>query len=166
MWPISDLYASLWFVARLIDMDFISEFFQSENFRIVSSIASIASLLLTILIFINLRRIRSYYLFTARVPELADQLKAVSSKLAGYLNEFDDFVPQITLELAGVEVTLLSLSRKVDGRTKRSVNSLLKSVRAYDPKAKDSEALWDIYVDMHKVVVAIEDLQQDKKCER
>lgn len=47
---------------------------RSETFAIAGTISSIISLILTFYVFLDVRQIRNYYLFSARVPELIKKL--------------------------------------------------------------------------------------------
>jgi hypothetical protein len=79
------------------------------TFSDVGSMASIISLIFTVLVLIDVRRLRSYYLFTGRVPVLTQKLDQHQLKIEEYLNDFDKSISLIWLELAKVEVVLKSL---------------------------------------------------------
>ncbi len=149
------------------------------------TIASIISLFITIGIFFGIRKIKSYYIFTARVPEILDKLDQNASKIANYFNDFENSIRQISLEIAEVEVGLTSLKKKVKGKTKTSVTRLLNNIKSYEgPKIKlwtvsfkksgtsskfkftDKEKLWKLYIDLYKLIAEIKELQEDYKWER
>ncbi len=109
-----------------------------------------------------LRKIRSYYTFAARAPQLVEKLERHSSNIANYLNDFDAFLPQIQKELAGAEVALNSLKGKLSRQSRQSVILVLKKIRAYE-KSKNRDGLYDIYVGMLKIEQEIKEIQEDLK---
>lgn len=132
----------------------------------IGSVASILGFLLTILIFLTLRSIRRFYVFTARVPELLKKLIKHARKISEYQKEFSNSQQEIELELAEAEVVLNSLKKKVSRQTKSAVNSTLKTVKAYNNSSNDSKSLWAVYVEMQKLITEIQELQSDLKWER
>ncbi len=125
--------------------------------------ASIIGLLLTIMIFINLRNIKRFYIFTARVPELLEKMRQHAGKISSYQEDFSNSGQEIELELAGAEITLKSLKGKVSRRTKSSIKRVLKAVKNYDRTEKDQDKLWAVYVEIHKLIAEVQELQSDLK---
>ena len=105
-------------------------------------------------------------MFTGRVPDLTRKLDQHQEKLEEYLNDFDKSIPLISLELAKVEVVLKSLSKKLDRQSRKSVVQLLKNIRDYNPRMKNRNRLWQIYIDLNKIIDELADLQEDLKWER
>ena len=132
----------------------------------IGSAASILGFLLTIIIFLTLRSIRRFYVFTARVPELLKKLINHASKISEYQKEFSNSQQEIELELAKTEVVLNSLKKKVSRQTKSAVNSMLKTVKSYNNSSNDSNSLWAVYVEIQKLITEIQELQSDLKWER
>jgi len=132
----------------------------------IGSVASILGFLLTILIFLTLRSIRRFYVFTARVPELLKKLINHARKISEYQKEFSNSQQEIELELAEAEVVLNSLKKKVSRQTKSAVNGTLKTVKTYNNSSNDSKSLWAVYVEMQKLITEIQELQSDLKWER
>lgn len=132
----------------------------------IGSAASILGFLLTIIIFLTLRSIRRFYVFTARMPELLKKLINHASKIAEYQKEFSNSQQEIELELAKTEVVLNSLKKKVSRQTKSAVNSMLKTVNTYNNSSNDSDSLWAVYVEIQKLITEIHELQSDLKWER
>ena len=98
----------------------------------IGSVASILGFLLTILIFLSLRSIRRFYVFTARVPELLSKLKKHAGEISKYQRNFSDSQQEIDLELKTAEVVLKSLKKKVGRQTKYSINKVLKTFNTYN----------------------------------
>lgn len=136
---------------------------------IYSTIASTASLVglgVTIWVLINVRNIRNSYIFAIRVPDLLKQLKTHTKKLSEHMNDFDGLYNQIRLEIALIEEVLRSLRGKLDRRARTSVDALLKLIKAYDWKARDKNALDEIYIELKKLETRIDYLRQDSEVER
>jgi hypothetical protein len=140
--------------------------FQRDLLSDIGTVSSIIGLLLTVIVFINIRKIKNFYLFRARVPELIDKLSVHSSNIASYQYESSDSLQNIPLELAKAEVVLQSLEKKLKGQTRISVQELLKIVREFDVSNNTRDDLWNIYVGMMKVIEQIKDIQEDLRWER
>ena len=141
-------------------------FFQNITFADISNAASILGLLLTILVFINLRSIKRSYIFTARAPELLEKLVKHGSNLSAYLKDFSNSRQEIELELAGAEIVLKSLRSKVGRRAKGSVKRVLKIVKSSNGTNHTQDSLWTIYLEMQKLITEIQELQSDLKWDR
>ena len=126
--------------------------------------ASIVALFLTFLIFINMRKIKRFYVFTARVPELLEKLANHASKISAYQKDFSSSTREIKLLLAETEILLKSIKSKVGTRQiKSSVKRVLKIVTQYNPATQDQDALWTVYVEIQKLVSEIQEFQSDLK---
>ena len=131
------------------------------------SIASIVSLFLTIFIFFGIRKIKRFYIFTGRVPEVVESLDKIASNISKHLNDYEESQPLIRLELAKAEVSLKSLRKKIGKREHRKpINTLIKTINKYKPNSENQEDLRDIYLDLYKIVSQIEELQKDQKWEK
>ena len=131
------------------------------------SIASIISLILTIFIFFGIRKIKRFYIFTGRVPEVVKGLDEIASNISKHLNDYNDFLPQIRLELAKAEVALKTLRKKVGKREhKKPINSLIKTIKNYKPNPEGEEELRQIHIDLYKIVAEVQELRKDQKWER
>lgn len=110
-------------------MSILPEWVTRLSFSDAGSLSSIIALLITIWIAIGIRKIKLFYLFTARVPELGKRLRRHSSNLAKYLNDPESFKEKISEEMVAAEVTVTSLQRKLSGRDKKNVKDLLTGIR-------------------------------------
>lgn len=144
--------------------------FQNLNSRevlsVIGDVVSIISLLLTIFVYYNVRKLREHYMFRARAPEIIRRLLAHSSNLANYLNTFMESLPQIDLELRLAEVQLRSLGKKLRGQPKKSVRQLLKSIKAYDINEQGDEELRRVYVELMKVIEEVKEHRKDLDWEK
>jgi len=131
------------------------------------SIASIISLVLTIIIFFSIRKIQSFYIFTARVPEVVSDLDEIASSISEYLNDFENNIHRISKELARAQAKLQTLKKKLkDRQSKKPISELIKVIKTYNPNSKDEDTLRQIYLDLYKIIAEIKELQKDHKWER
>jgi hypothetical protein len=144
----------------------LAEWASSLTLSDAGSLASLIGLLVTFWVAMSVRRIKSFYIVTARVPELARRLKQHSSALATYLNDFEAFKDKIREELVVTEVTVNSLRRKVSGQTKRTVKVLWKEMRRANGLGVDSSSARALYLRIIHVNEQLKDLQSGLKWER
>ena len=145
-------------------IDLLMKFLRSEFFAILASISSIISLILTFYVFLDVRKIKNYYLFAARVPDLMVKLQESSSNMSDYIKRFDKYALEIEEEVDRSEVLLESLKNKLDGEAKKSIEQLLKDIESYN-KRKDKKAVRQIYRNISKVIIRIKEIQEDRKWE-
>src|SRR6266446_172939 len=142
----------------------VSTYVSKLTFSDVGSVASLLSLAITIYLFHAVRRIKSFYVFKARVPELTEQLRTHASRLATLHRDFDGSRDEVLLELGKAEVTLKSLKKKIGRPTKKSVGKAIKLIDNY-PYNKTKNNLWQVYVDLQKVVQEVIEVQSDRSWE-
>ena len=147
-------------------MDIILCFLNSHWFTALASLASICSLGLSIAVLFNVRKIRGFYVFTARVPPLLDRLEANSSDLSRLLNDFAGFRQQIRIKLGDTQVVLESLRSKVPPPHRQAVRRLAATIKLYDMERDGPEPVRTIYIEILKVAAAIQEYREDIKWER
>ena len=128
-----------------------------------SDIASIVSLGLTLLVYFNVRKLRRAYLFTARVPELIEELSAKASSLASLHGAQSK--SQIQVLMAESDVLLRSLKSKVGGNSRAAVNAVLVATAEYQLN-DSSDIVWRVYVAMQKCLAELRQTQLDLKWDR
>jgi hypothetical protein len=114
------------------------------------------------------RKIRAYYHFTARGPELINRLIEHISKLENYLQAFENSsMSVVKAELARSEATLELLQKMVDRPTQQLIEHVLQEVVSYRRTANPTKSqLSRVYANMSKVTDKVTDYQEDKKWER
>jgi hypothetical protein len=135
------------------------------TFSGVGSAASIVSFAITLYLLYAVRKIKSFYVFKARVPELTEQLKEHASKLADLHRDFKESREQVLLEIGKAGVTLKSLKKKVGRPTKKSISVVIKLIDDYNPHNQTPSYLWKIYVELQKVIQEIISVQSDRAWE-
>jgi len=122
-------------------MDFFLDFIRNMTLSDVGSIISIISFIFTVIMFFDIKSIKKYYFLAARAPEVTNKLKISLQKLATYQEDFDNSIPNISLELAKIEAVLNSLKNKLDRPYRRSVLELLDTIKTYKPKQHGMEKM-------------------------
>jgi hypothetical protein len=148
------------------EMSWIWSWIEGPTFAGIAGLASVTSLTLTIWVVLGVRRLKASYLFSARAPEIAKQLRAHAANLASYLNDFEAFKGKIQEELAAAEVTSFSLARKIEWRHRGAVKDLGKAIKRMNRTQVSEEQLRTVYLQLIKVNEHVKDLQADLKWER
>ena len=128
-------------------------------------IASLLSLALTMLVYFNVRKLRRAYLFTARVPELTEELTSKASELARLHATGEASKSQLQVVLAEVDVLSRSLKSKVDGNSRRAVKAVLVAMMEYQGN-ESADTVWRVYVAMQKCLAELRQAQLDLKWDR
>jgi hypothetical protein len=145
--------------------NWLSAEMEKITFSDVGSAASIISFVITLYLFYAVRKIKSFYVFKAMVPELTEELKEHASNLADLHRDFKESRDQVLLEIARTGVTLESLKKKVGRPTKKSINVVIKLIDDYSPHNQSPGYLWKIYVELQKVIQEIIYVQSDRAWE-
>jgi hypothetical protein len=112
------------------------------------------------------RKLRSFYKFRARGPTLIKELRGCSKRISDFLNEFDEFIPQISEELGRAVATLDALERKLKGHAKASTKKLKKRISSCKVRVENEDEIREIYIEMVKVVEEVRNYQRDLEWER
>ena len=165
-------------------MDIVLEYLNNKYFTAAATLASIISLVISIIVLIGMRSIKKHYIFVARVPEILEKLEELASNISANLNDFGGITSTLSIYLAETEINLKSLKRKVNGNSRKSISALLKKITKLDsgsqrlkikfissifmPTKEDSDLnqLYKIHIDLHKVIAEIKDLDKDHRWER
>lgn len=134
-------------------------------------ISSIVGLIITIFVFWTVRNIRTYYNLIGRVPDLKKKLEERASKIIALNNDYLNNIVDIDLELAKTEPILVRLKNKLGGKSNSSTKNVIRLVRDYRKRVRNKTALalgekvTSIYTEMQKVIVEINELNEDIKWE-
>lgn len=130
----------------------------------VGSIASLISLILTAIIYLDLRRIKNSYIFRIRSPQLVKFLTNKTSYLIDLAKDFPTDNKQINIELAKIDVRLNSMQGRITGSTKKTVTNLRECIKVFE-QSPNEENFNQIYIFMIRVIEEIKELQQDLNLE-
>ncbi len=130
----------------------------------IADVLEVVGFVLTIYVLITIKKIKNYYVFKARVPDLLKKMSKHASQLSQYHKDFENSKPEILLEIGQAEVILNSLSKKVGKQVNSSIKEVTKQILYYKTYQEKSRA-WDIYISLQKVHQEIINLQEDRKWE-
>ncbi len=149
-------------------MEQIVQFLGSNTFVVaLVNLTSIIGFALTIWVLIDVKNIKSYYVFRVRVPQHIEQLQDFASHILDLKNRFEESLDEIDVVLANTDVELESLIKKVNKETQVSLKNLRKQIQEYSATFPRSERqLWEIYIALNKVIGKVSNLQQDQNWEK
>lgn len=131
----------------------------------VGGFASIISLILTSIIFFNLRTIKNSYIFRIRSPQFIRFLTTKTSELNDLAREFSANTKQIVDELAKVDVRLSSMQERMSGNAKQAIIDLRERIKIYEQSPDDEEKFNQVHRWMQRVIEEVKELQQDLNLE-
>jgi uncharacterized phage infection (PIP) family protein YhgE len=144
----------------------IERFFSWETVSKIASIFSIASLLVTIWVLFETRKLRSLYKLRVRGPVLIKDLHKMTSNLSGYLNDYSDSTTQIAEELGKIGSKLNSLQAKLSGDPKNSVKRVRGYIDQCEVKSENEEQVRRVHIEIIKVIEELKDYQKDLDWEK
>jgi len=138
------------------------------SFSDVGNVASILGFSLTIIILLLIKRIKSFYIFRIRVPEISIRLQTIVSNISSLMNDYESSHYSIDIEVAKCEIALKSLRKKISGSAKKSVKELIEKLYYYqkNQENKTENNIRNIYVEALKIIEEIKEIQEDYKWER
>ena len=141
----------------------IPDFFHRDLLSIASDVLSIISFVLTIFVLYDTRKIRAVYKFKGRGPALIKDLSKQASNLSDYLNEFENFIPQIAVEMGRSQAKLKSLEKKLGGPLKVSVKRLIAAIE--EVNGENEQEVRRVHIEMIKVIEEVKEHRKDLEWE-
>ena len=112
-----------------LTLDFIfSNILTLSNF---GNIASIIGVIVTILVFLRVKKIHLGYLFKIRGPIIVDKLRGYSDNILIYLNDIDSYQSDLTRDLRLCTANLKNLRKKVPKDIRKTIKMLDKKINKY-----------------------------------
>lgn len=141
---------------------------ESLSLSDIGSIASILSFIIVLIIFFSVKKIKNFYIFKVRVPDLNKKFENIVSNISSFLNDYENATNSIDEETAKCEVVLKSLKKKLPRSLKKSIKNVIKRLNNYQnrPHQKTEGNLREIYVNALKILEEIKYIQEDIKWER
>lgn len=140
------------------------------NLNNIGSISSIIGFVVTILLFLEARKIRNSFLRRARLPEVTRELSKSTSKLSEHLKGWDyDKTPAVE-EFSKVKALLENIKSKLPPEEQKKVGNYL--VRLYPKKFLvivsplsnlNEDDAWERYTELSGLVTALQQLAKDSK---
>ena len=127
----------------------------------VGTIASILSLAVSIFVLYDVRKIKNSFKIRVRGPAVIKELQAYSFSVNRYLNQFEDFVPQIAEEFGKAQAKLKYLEKSLPVTQKRSIRALRRSIEKCEVLVENRKGVHRVYVEMTKVLEELKDHQKD-----
>lgn len=164
-------------------MSWILEALTGKTATAIASAASIVSLALTVAVYLGVRKIKRFYIFNARMPDLNERLAVIASKISSQLNSNTLNSDALTETLADAEVTLKSLSRKVGNPIKSEASRILKNIHSIDGRdgfikkllsnkgehnhnAEREARIREIYVSLYRLNAECKEVYEDARWEQ
>jgi len=113
-------------------MDWAIDIVNGKYISAFAALSSIISLVITVAVYLGIRKIKRFYAFTARVPELNERLGEIASKISSSLNSGTLNTTSTKEMLADAEVTLKSICNKVDNPLKNQVRKIIHDIEFID----------------------------------
>lgn len=139
----------------------VQSLFSREAFFIAGNVFSIASFILSVIVLWNVRKLRNVYRLRARGPALLRDLSKAASNLSKFLNEYDDFLPQVKEEMARAAVKLRSLKKRIGGDQRRTIKRVLRSIDQCEITVENEEQVRLVYIEVLKITEELKDYQKD-----
>jgi hypothetical protein len=133
------------------------------TFSDLGTVASIISLTVSIFVLADVRKIRNAFTLKIRGPIIIKELGKCSSNISGYLDQFEDFLPQIEGEFARAKAKLKYLQKKLPASPRTSVKKLRKSIEKCQVSIENKDGVRRVYVEMNQVLEEVKDHQKDLK---
>src|ERR1051325_7889595 len=128
-----------------------------EAINWIGSLASIISLFLTFWIFWQIRKLKKFYVFVNRAPQLLAIIQKQDKGLSKFMEDFDNSLTSIKLELGSLRGNLSSLQIVVDKSMRRSIQHVILLVEQYNvSQSPVRERVEDIQAELRKVLREVE----------
>jgi len=131
------------------------------TFSDIGTLASLLSLAVSLWVLYDVRKIKAGFKLRVRGPVVIKELRKYSSTIAGYLDRFEDFLPQISEEFGKAQAKLKYLEKNLPSETRRSVRNLQKSIEKCEVMTENKEVVLRLYFEMNRVLEEITDHQKD-----
>ncbi len=136
----------------------------SDILSSTGSVASIGGLIITIVVMINVRRIRKGFLFRARFPELLGRLENYTNELPILLESFNANRTEIEQTLSACNADLRNLSTKIDNKFLR--NDIVKLMRMISDvgrvELESKEIVSNIFLKLSFLVQSLKNFKNDQ----
>lgn len=167
-----------------MNVEEIANIINGKYITALGVISSIASLIISVFVLLTVKKIKRFYAFTARAPEINQKLIEIASAISDNLNSFNGFTTGLYTLLGDAEVNLKSISRKTDGPLKKKINLLIKLISSIDSRPNWStrilgffkntnndidsqkDILQNIYVSLYKITAECTEIYEDSRWER
>jgi hypothetical protein len=109
----------------------------------------------------DVRKIKAGFKLRIRGPVVTKELMKYCATIFGYLDQFEDFLPQISEELGKAQAKLKYLEKNLPSQTRKSVRRVRKSIEKCDMIIENKEGVRRVCLEMKSVLEEIKDHQKD-----
>jgi hypothetical protein len=143
------------------------------HFTSISGWCSILGFVLSFLVLLTVRNIRTHYWSKGRIPEIIKELDNKSKKLNGYLEDDEKNKYNILTVLKEVEFSLKSLKQIDNKDIVEQINKMLKRLKnlkkdgpiwshlVNTTKWSFKEEIWEFYTDMLGILQGLKEHERD-----
>jgi hypothetical protein len=129
----------------------------------VGTAASLLSLLLTLWVLRSIYTLRSHFLFTARLPQLLEDLQQNTSGLSQGLAQPEEWSDIVDIEMVRCDANLKNLVPKVKGQTRTSIVQIHDEIAKYLSGDRTKVAARTIYTKLNGLLQELHNLHEDTK---
>jgi len=141
-------------------------FITKDSFIFLGGLSSVLSLIISIVIYANIRNIKKETLIKIRGPEQFIELSEITSSINKYYQDFEDFQEDIDTELSKLEAILDWFKKFVKKNIKRNIKLiqvLINDFRDVNQNLQRKDNVWKIYTLLVKIDQQLGSLFKDKK---
>lgn len=134
----------------------------SEWASITGAALTLGGIVLTLLVFLGVKKIRSYYSFNIRMPDLIQKLRDHNSSLQKQFRDFDSNKKDIQYEINQI----IAIMETVEHKTLKDLRQKIKVFLKNNEDLTDSpekETAWKFYSDTAALITRISELVEDRK---
>ena len=131
---------------------------------LIANIASILGLGFTVYVLIELKRLQRAYALIYRVPEYADQLSILATKLSQQIDDTDARRGEIGATLAGMKANLESIARNIGKQHEKPYSALRDRIAKLERTQRlTQDRLEDISTTALHLAQRAKDMAEDRK---
>lgn len=153
-----------------MDLSSVINYFEFKKiFGIAGNTASILSFIISILVWLSVKKIREFYVFNARSPAFTQKLSKLASNLSEGLNSYEGITTKIKKNLVEIDITLKSLRKNSNSEVKATINVLIKNIKKAESNNDhevSKELLENIHIMTYKVIKQCEERYEESRWER
>ncbi|MEW6347699.1 MAG: hypothetical protein AB1646_01440 [Thermodesulfobacteriota bacterium] len=132
---------------------------------VVGSVASLVGLLISGLVWRDVRRIRAFFLARARVPELIRAIQMHMAKLERCLEAYERSRTDFHSEMARTRGTLANLAPKLPRHAKKEVHAFLNALHVLS-RGASKEEVRRVFDRLVGLLASVTQLEKDMKWSR
>ena len=132
----------------------------------LANISSLASLVLTIFVLINIHKIARKYLFKARIPQHIGNLEKIRKEISKLLNDYKNNEKVIREQIKILEAELEQLRKKISRKEAQSVNRLQEMIKKFFKMPENRDLIDNINLEIFYLCTILSGSLMDIQWER